>query len=207
MKIKKLADMCKRAGVFCLYDRVNSEGEVVEQWMGTYAAAYPLTGLPHLTTENLAALFDITEKQLTEKISIRHERLPEGLNYGHTDEGEVMLDREIVTLGYGGKIVRPLITRGGLEFINDDFLSPLADVADMLELYERISTVGRTYFAAKVGLMIVGVIMPMNIVDERLVDHMETLAGKCRAALAVKEERERRRDEERDGQTSLEEEG
>jgi hypothetical protein len=143
-----------------------------------------------LTEENIIALFDITEKQMDSgKISISRDTAPKSLNLDHTDEGEVMLDREIMTLGYGGRIVRPIFTRHGLEFIDTDYLTPLADVADALELFERRTEDGEPYFAAKMGLMIVGVIMPLNIVSEKLVDHIDTLAIKCRDALKIKNER------------------
>lgn len=192
MKLKTLAAVCKQAGAYCLYDRINDNGEVTEQWLGTYAAVYPLSGLPYLTENNIPALFDITEKQL-EKIHIRHDVLPASLNFDDTDAGEIMLDREKMTLGYGGRVVRPLITRSGLEFIDVDYLTPLADVADDLELFERHTTDGGVYFAAKMGLMIVGVIMPLNIIEDKLVENLDMFATKCRAALAAKKEREAER--------------
>ena len=69
MKLKTLAALYRREGAFRLYDRKNADGEVVEQWLGTDGAIYPLPALPQLNKEHLAALFDLTEKQL-EKISI-----------------------------------------------------------------------------------------------------------------------------------------
>lgn len=205
MKLKTLAAMCKRDGAFCLYDHVSAEGEITEQWLGTRGAVYPLSGLPYLKEENLVALFDITEKQ-RESFYFNHSPLPTTINFDHTDTDETMLDREKITLGYGGRIVRPIITRGGLEFIDTDLLSPLSDIADELELFERRTAAGGTYFAAKMGLMIVGVIMPLSIIEEKLVENMETLAAKCRTALDKKTERERTRTAERDEQTQLGEE-
>jgi hypothetical protein len=64
----------------------------------------------------------------------------------------------------------------------------------MLELFERRTEDGGVYFVAKTGLLVAGVIMPLNIVEERLVEDMETLAERCRAALALKVEREAERD-------------
>ncbi|MDR2513766.1 MAG: hypothetical protein LBD02_00975 [Christensenellaceae bacterium] len=193
MKLKTLAAMCKRDGVYCLYDRISAEGEITEQWLGTHAAVYPLSGLPYLTEENIAAMFDLTEKQL-EKIYIRHDRLPTSINFDHIDTDETMLDREKITLGYSGRVVRPLFTRGGLEFIDADFLAPLADVADDLELYERHTPEGGTYFAAKMGLMIAGVIMPLNILEAKFVESMEQLSSKCRTSFELKEARKAERE-------------
>lgn len=188
MKLKTLAAICKREGAFCLYDKVDKNGEIIEQWLGSRGAIYPLSSLPYLTEENLIALFDITEKQ-RDNIFFSHLPLPDALNFGDTDMGETMLDRELCTLGYGGRIIRPLLTHGGLEFINEDYLAPLADVADMLELYERNTAEGGVYFAAKIGFMIAGIIMPLSIIEEKFVENIETLARRSRTALLIKNER------------------
>lgn len=53
MKIKTLAALCKKAGVFYLYDRITDDGEVAEQWLGNGGAVYPLHGLPYMQENNL----------------------------------------------------------------------------------------------------------------------------------------------------------
>ena len=189
MRFKALAGLCRREGCYFLYDRINEDGEVIGQWLGVAGAVFPIHGLPRLNEENMIPLFDITTKQL-ETVIIKHSELPEGLNFEDTDTAEVLLDREKITLAYGKRIVRPLMTQDGLEFINNDFLTPLADVADDLELYERRRADGGAYFAAKMGLMVVGIIMPLAIIEEELVEDMETLAEKARAAYRAKKDRE-----------------
>ena len=115
MKLKTLAAKCKRDGVFRLYDRINADGELLEQWLGSGGAAFPLHGLPRLDESHIEALFELTEKQL-EKISIYHERqMPASINFEDTDPDERMLDREEMTLAYGKYIVRPIMTSEGLE--------------------------------------------------------------------------------------------
>ena len=80
MKLKTLAALCKKKGIFKLCDKSGADGETIEQWLGTTTALYPLSGIPQLTEENLIALFDITQKQRG-KMIIRHEKLPEVLNF------------------------------------------------------------------------------------------------------------------------------
>lgn len=186
MKIKTLAAICKKAGVFCLYDRITPDGEVAEQWLGNHGAVYPLFGLPYLQESNIYTMFDFTDKQ-QEKIYFRHDRLPEGINFEDVDANESILDREKLTIGYAGRILRPLQTRRGLVFIDVEQLSPLADMADTLELYERQTPSGGTYIAAKSGFMLLGVVMPYNIIEKGFVEQLETLSRKCRVALDEKE--------------------
>lgn len=186
MKLKTLAALCRKAGVFYLYDRITPDGEVAEQWLGDGGAVFPLYGLPHMQENNLFTLFDITDKQ-REKIFFRHERLPEVINFGDMDANESMLDREKLTIGHAGRVLRPLQTRRGLVFIDVAQLSPLADLADTLELYERQTESGGTYIVAKSGFMLMGVVMPYNIIEKGFVEQVETLARQCRVALDTKE--------------------
>lgn len=187
MKIKTLAALCKKAGVFYLYDRITDNGEIAEQWLGTGVAIFPLHGLPYMQENNLFTLFDITDKQ-QEKIYFRHEQLPtKAINFEDMDPNENILDREKLTIGHAGKVLRPLQTRRGLVFIDTAQLQPLADLVDTLELYERETEAGGTYIAAKSGFMLVGVIMPYNIVEKGFVEQVESLAKQCRVAFEAKE--------------------
>lgn len=105
MKIKTLAALCKKAGVFYLYDRITDDGEVAEQWLGTGGAIFPLHGLPYMQENNLFTLFDITDKQ-QEKIYFRHEQLPtKAINFEDMDPNENILDREKLTIGHAGKVL------------------------------------------------------------------------------------------------------
>lgn len=51
MKLKKVASICSKTKIFCLYDREESGGEV-SQWLGDSSAIYPITGLPYMDEEN-----------------------------------------------------------------------------------------------------------------------------------------------------------
>lgn len=187
MKLKTLAALCRKSGVFYLYDRITQDGEVAEQWLGDGGAVFPLHGLPYMQENNLFTLFDITDKQ-RDKIFFRHEQLPtEAINFEDVDANESMLDREKLTIGHAGRVLRPLQTRRGLVFIDTAQLSPLADLADTLELYERQTGSGGTYIAAKSGFMLMGVVMPYNIIEKGFVEQLETVARQCRVALDAKE--------------------
>jgi len=206
MKLKTLAAKCKRDGVFRLYDRRGEDGNIYEQWLGTGAAAYPLHGLPLLDESHIIALFELTEKQL-EKISIyHHDELPPAISIEDACPGEKLLDREEMTLAYGKYIVRPIMTSDGLELIDNEHMAVLADVADNLELYERRMESGQIYFAAKMGLLLVGVIMPLNLIEEEFVEAVETIARNARTAFINKGERKAQREAD-SGQMTLDEGG
>ncbi|MCL2575696.1 MAG: hypothetical protein FWE33_04610 [Defluviitaleaceae bacterium] len=191
MKLKTLAKVCRKEGFFALYDKMDNDGKVVEQWLGCWGAVYVLPDLPHLTAEHIPRLFDLTAKQLG-KITIKQQFLPENYNFDHDDKNESVCEREKMTIGYDGRILRPIMTKKGLELIDDDYLSPLDDVADELGIYERRTESGRAYFALKVGFLVVGIIMPYDGIDEILVEEIEKMAFKSRKALEAKVKRQKK---------------
>jgi len=180
--------MCKNRGSLFLYDRVNESGETTEQWLGTGGAAYPLAGLPHMTEEHLLTLFDITAKQ-REAMHFAHTQLTGSrINHGDADDSEVRLDDLDLTLGYNGRRIRPYLTSSGPEFMDCAYLAPLSDAGEWLSIYERTTPNGQVYFAAKAGLLLLGVIMPVRELEEQFAEQLETLAKGLRAAIDAKQD-------------------
>lgn len=149
MKLKKVASLCSKANIFCLYDREESDDRV-SQWLGEMGAIYPITGLPYMDEENIYSMFDIPAKK-QEKITFRHQRAPEEFNLSDTDPTERRISEENLSVVYDGGVLKPLQTRNGITFIQSRYLAPLEDVADMVQLYERRTPQGATYIVAKTG--------------------------------------------------------
>ena len=204
MKIKALGALCKREGAYMLRNRSYTDmngARGIQQWLGTHGAIYLLPDLPFLTDDNVAALFDITESQRQGgKIKIGTLDFPDSMCGDDTQRGEAALDPEVITVSYLDKILRPFMTRDGLVFINHDYFKPLADVADVLTIWERYSTKGFAYFVAKVGFVVVGLFMPYMVKGE-LVTGLEELAIKARAAFDLEKSRLER--QETNGQLDL----
>ena len=47
MKLKKVASICDKTGLFHLYDQVDGTGTFERQWLGDGYAAYPIDGMPY----------------------------------------------------------------------------------------------------------------------------------------------------------------
>lgn len=184
MKLKKVASLCSKANIFCLYDREESDDRV-SQWLGDMGAIYPITGLPYMDEENIYSMFDIPAKK-QEKITFRHQRAPEEFNLSDTDPTERRISEENLSVVYDGGVLKQLQTRNGITFIQRGYLAPLEDVADMVQLYERRTPQGATYIVAKTGLFLAAVIMPYNVINERFVHQLSTLARECSCALEKK---------------------
>lgn len=193
MKLKKVAALCSRQGVFHLYDEVDDDGELVRQWLGDYGAIYPLYGLPVLDEENLCTMFDISEKK-RKKCSFRRERAPRSFCLDDNEPGEQCLYSDWPTVEYNGFVVKPLSTREGIVFIQNAYLVPLEDMEDYLRLFERRTEDGQRYIVAKNGMEIAAIIMPMDTIKMGFVDKLEQLAHMCRATLEAMEEQQRRRE-------------
>lgn len=158
MKLKKVASLCGKTKMFCLYDRAERD-DVVSQWLGDGYAIYPITGLPYMDEENIYSMFDISAKQ-QEKIIFRHGPAPEGINLDDVDPTERRLSDDGLSVVYDGGILKPLQTRNGISFIQNKYLSPLEDVIEMVQLYERATPQGTPYIVAKTGFFLAAVIMP-----------------------------------------------
>lgn len=164
MKLKKVASLCGKTKMFCLYDRAERD-DVVSQWLGDGYAIYPITGLPYMDEENIYSMFDISAKQ-QEKIIFRHGPAPEGINLDDVDPTERRLSDDGLSVVYDGGILKPLQTRNGISFIQNKYLSPLEDVIEMVQLYERATPQGTPYIVAKTGFFLAAVIMPYSVIND-----------------------------------------
>jgi hypothetical protein len=190
MKLKALAALCKKNGRFNIRDHTSEEGELTDQWLGTSSALYPLGELSYIDENSICILFDISEKQ-HEKLLFTHGGLPEHINFNDTDTLEKLVENERISIGYSDYVLRPMFTDDGIKFIDVDCLTPLADMADTLEFYECKTLNGGTYFAAKNGFMLVGIIMPFGAMKEEFVRKIEGIARKCRFAYDMEEQTRR----------------
>ena len=152
MKIKNIAAICKKNKYAVIYERYTEGGGVV-QYIGDGAAAYPVTGLPALDKESLLTIFDVPEKQ-REDWFVQVAGIPSEISFEDTDANEKPVEREAISIAYSGKTLKPLQTRRGLVFIESRYLSPVSDILDVLELYERITPGGTPYIVAKAGFLL-----------------------------------------------------
>jgi hypothetical protein len=184
MKLKALGALCKQRCVFCLYDDIAPDGEIMGQWLGTDGALYSLTGLPYLTAENLIRMFDITKKQ-EENLVFRSGPLRESSYFENTVPGEILIERNALSIVRGGYTLMPLFTESDIEFIDTELFAPVRDILDEVEIYERRAA-HTVYFAVKLGFMVTAVLLPVRAIDEAFVEQAEELARRCRAALKRK---------------------
>lgn len=198
MKIKNIAAICKKNKYAVIYERY-TEGGVV-QYIGDGAATYPVTGLPALDKESLLTIFDVPEKQ-REDWFVQVAGIPSEISFEDMDANEKPVEREAISIAYSGRTLKPLQTRRGLVFIESRYLSPVSDILDVLELYERITPGGTPYIVAKAGFLLQAVIMPCDVISAQFVQRLQELTRQCAVSLDLREqERERQAAAESAGQ-------
>ena len=202
MKIKNIAAICKKNKTIVLFEKHSESGDTVIQYIGDGGAAYPVTGLPPLDTESVLTIFDVPEKD-RDKYIVRTMGIPEGINFEDTDADEKPIEGEALSIVYSGKVLKPLQTRRGLVFIESRYLSPVSDVLDVLELYERITTGGKPYIVAKAGLLLQAVIMPFDVINQQFVESLQRLTEQCAVSLALRKQEAERAAAEAPEQYSL----
>ena len=117
--------------------------------------------------------------------------VPAGISFEDTDETERHVEREGISIIYSGRTLKPIRTTRGLVFIESRYLSPVADVLDVLELYERRTAEGTPYIVAKAGFLLQAVIMPYDVINQQFVESLQDLTRECEFSLSEKERRER----------------
>ncbi len=183
MKIKKIIDLIKKSKILHIYEDKSC------QWLSDGSAVYPLFDLPEVTAETICAMYDITPKEI-EKMAIKTDPLPKVLNFKDCDEYEQLTAKSTIELIYHGKTLILYASSQGVAFVDKKYFAPFGDIdEDYLRVYERYTETGGLYFAVKNGMELVGIIMPVRVINKNFVDEINSVAKACTIALQnVKEE-------------------
>lgn len=190
MKIKSIAAICKKNKQVVLFNRYSDSG-TLSQYIGDGNAVYPISGLPELDEESILTIFDVPEKQREDWL-VRYRDIPEGISFEDTDATEKIIEQGNLSIVYSGKTLKPLQTRRGLVFIESRYLSPVSDVLDVLELYERVTPFGAPYIVAKAGFLLQAVIMPCDVISAQFVQRLQELTRQCAVSLDLREQEQER---------------
>ena len=184
MKIKKIIDLIKKSGKLHIY-----EGEDC-QWLSDGYGVYPIYEMPEICASTLCAMYDITAKQADKLRVIDRLALPSTLNFESSIENEELLAQCPYEIIIGDKRLISYATSQGISFLDKRYLAPFSDMDEaMLRVYERYTSEGNLYFAVKNGLILVGCILPENIINKEFVENINALATGCTIALQnMKEE-------------------
>lgn len=186
MKIKSIAAICKKNKNIAIFERYSNDGDILTQYIGDGSAVYPVVGLPQLDKESLLTIFDVPEKD-RDNYFVKTLGVPAGISFEDTDETERHVEREGISIIYSGRTLKPIRTTRGLVFIESRYLSPVADVLDVLELYERRTAEGTPYIVAKAGFLLQAVIMPYDVISQQFVDNLKRLTEQCVLSLDLRE--------------------
>lgn len=178
--------MCKKNKCITIFNKYSNDGEIILQYIGDDTAVYPVIGLPTFDKNSILTIFDVPEKQRENWTVKIYTQLPENANFDDFDKNERPVDSNEFLIEYLGKKLKPLYTRQGLVFIEVRYLTPVSDVLDVLELYERLTPSGRSYIVAKAGLLLQAVIMPYDIIDYQFVKHLKKLTEQCTVSLNLR---------------------
>lgn len=195
MKIKSIAAICKKNKNIAIFERYSDDGDILTQYIGDGSAVYPVVGLPQLDKESLLTIFDVPEKD-RDNYFVKTLGVPVGISFEDTDETERHVEREGISIIYSGRTLKPIRTTRGLVFIESRYLSPVADVLDVLELYERRTAEGAPYIFAlsdssSLAVCFCSAITPYDVINQQFVESLQSLTRECEFSLSEKERRER----------------
>lgn len=173
INIQKIVGMCKKQKRLDLL----LDPDTMQQWISDGYAMYPLLGLPLLTEENIRAMY-----ALPEGVRVEVKDMHGDFSAADVETHEKPVFYEKIQLQSCMESVITLRTSRGVVFIRGKHLRPLeAGENGETQLYERVSHSGNLYIAAKQGMMLEAIIMPMqNVLRADWLDDMQRLIGDLR---------------------------
>ena len=172
MKIKKIAALCKRRKRADIYFAPDDM-----QYISNGTAAYAAYDLPQLGEESLLTIFDV-KKDERHKWEVQLHGLPEGISFADVVPGEKLVERFPFPIVQNNRVLFPVMTTGGVIFIDNEYLAPLSDAPFGVELYERTGGAG-TYIAVKAGMVLLAIILPEPVICKTFVELLSTLNNAC----------------------------
>lgn len=154
MKIRKVIDLCKKAGQ--LYITKTDDA----QWIGDGQAIYPVYDLPELTTEDICNIYEITEEQ-RDKMIMNEKSVKElpGINLSPLGSDEEAAEVIRIGITFGGSALVVLKTSSGISFIKRKYLVPFKEE---VQFWRRTGAQGE-YFVLTAGMFIKGIIIPETL--------------------------------------------
>ena len=170
MKIKSIIKNCTTHGMMILITAADGT-----QWLGDDCSIYPLLGLPHFEFDELCNAYDIGDKKQEKICFSEKNETGTDLNLNDTDGTESICEPIGVNFFYAGQVMVPYQTQYGIMYLNRRYLEPLWDTPDDLEIYTRETESGDKYFAAKIGMILRGIITPIEIRDKKFAERLGAL--------------------------------
>ena len=170
MKLKKVAALCRKNKELCFATAANG------WWLGDGNAMYLMEELPKMDEKQTFAAFDIASGD-RESYSVIN-------NVGMPFDDNCPEDAPVKTCGqpivYLGEELFPMMTSGGIVFIDRKYLGPVVDGSGSIELFERC---GGKYIAIKRGMYLIGLIVSDGtIIKRELLEKLQPLCTACALA-------------------------
>lgn len=172
MKISKIAKLCKDSKRVTM---TQTEGGL---WIGNGYAVYLLPEFAYLDQNGIALAFGIAEK---DKGKIRFTSIKlDAFNIEDIDITETPCESLSFLFSTENGTVRPYKTQEGVLFLYTDYIAPLRDEIQNLEIYLRHTTDGAPYFVAKIGMELYAMFEPAEIINQGYIERLEEFNTLCR---------------------------
>lgn len=182
MIIKNLARNCRKQLAVKMFD--DSRNGI--QWLGDRGGIYPAYGIPRMDKNQVLFVFDVPEEKRDKCLVAEYDDISD-----YFDISDGASDNEAVGFGlpmfFGGKLIYPVSTSGGVAFYEASAFEPIRDCKDA-KLYERYTEAGDLYFVAKDGMMVEAVISPVPVDKKELLKRMAAITAQLKADAETEEE-------------------
>lgn len=179
MKNGRIFKLCKdrRQVVSVMYDGT--------QWIGDGRSLFPLYNSPIFTKETLLGTYDVPDKKQSEILYKEVENF-EGVSLDDYLEEDIETERLSLVLDVYGYNLNVYLANGEIYFIDRKYLSVFDE--EEIYLFRRKTATGKMCFVAKAGFVIMGIIMPVDVVSESFVRNLELLHTMTKKAFECKDQ-------------------
>lgn len=180
MKIKKIINLCKSSRSLTIYTDLATD----MQWLSDGQALFPLYGLPLFDIDSFCNTYDINDN-LKSKMNMRIlEELPAGFDFNDSNNFETEVEKMPMSLNYADFNVLALKTETGIKFIERKYLSLFSDYCNSdLTIFERTGNAGHDYIVVKNGFNIIGIILPVELLNRSFLDEAKTFVTQLEMTL------------------------
>lgn len=182
MILKKVINLCKNREHIALFNAGD------RQWISDGFAVYPLEGVPFFDAESLMAVFDIKGKKKEKMAKYHFSELPEQYCFDDVCEEETLCEIHPVKICIDSVTYTQVLTSKGCEFVSNKYLEPLKDTnEDMMGIYERFTADGNSYFVVKDGLLLIALILPVKVLNEKTMSDLKMFVNRCEVRMKNEE--------------------
>lgn len=166
MKLSKAIALCKKQKHITLYNTKDM------QYISDGYGIYPLIGMPRFDKATIYSLFEIPTDDI-DKYIVMTGSFPEEIDTSDTDDYEQEITEVFYNFIHNGEEIKTVVTgKGECLFFRRKNILPYSKTPGYSYFIRHVESNGAPYMVVKEGMLFVGAIIPVNIINDRFIHEL-----------------------------------